>query len=243
MGFIILVCTLNLTWCLRRGLVYELAICSGFCFIVWAVFLNLSGLGCTAFSELVFGRGRFSCCLGGRLPPDIASGFHPVSLINHSRNEAGWKTSAAAAFVEPVFLAVLYAVNWLVVDEIQLWTIRQYLWNWHSLPTDRKPMSPSHGSGPVSGVLRWLCCITCGLLWSWAWIFLFSIYLKFKFHTTVFCCMQRRLSIIWAFRFAGCCWSLENFETVYSQRGCGQFASTVCWSASCCAQLAASFQL
>lgn len=45
-GLLLLVTSLNLTWCLRRTLVYELAITSGICFAVWGVFLML--LSCSA---------------------------------------------------------------------------------------------------------------------------------------------------------------------------------------------------
>ena len=73
MGFIILVCTLNLTWCLRRGLVYELAICSGFCFIVWAVFLT-----CQAWDVRHF-RNWFLA--GGGLAAALAVGCRPTLLL------------------------------------------------------------------------------------------------------------------------------------------------------------------
>ena len=41
MGFLILGTSLNLTWCLRRTLVYELAITSGVCLAVWGIFFML----------------------------------------------------------------------------------------------------------------------------------------------------------------------------------------------------------
>jgi hypothetical protein len=81
---------------------------------------NLSSLGCPAFSELVFGRRRVGCCFGGWLPPDIASGFYPVSLIYHSRDEAGWKTSTRLHLWNLLSFAVPYALNGLLFDEIQL---------------------------------------------------------------------------------------------------------------------------
>ena len=40
-GLLLLVTPLNLTWCLRRTLVYELAITSGICFAVWGIFFIL----------------------------------------------------------------------------------------------------------------------------------------------------------------------------------------------------------
>ncbi len=40
-GALLLMTSLNLTWCLRRTLVYELAITSGICFAVWAVYFML----------------------------------------------------------------------------------------------------------------------------------------------------------------------------------------------------------
>lgn len=40
-GLFLLVTSLNLTWCLRRTLVYELAITSGICFAVWGLFFVL----------------------------------------------------------------------------------------------------------------------------------------------------------------------------------------------------------
>lgn len=41
MGLLLLITPLNLTWCLRRTLVYELAIMSGICFAVWGVYFIL----------------------------------------------------------------------------------------------------------------------------------------------------------------------------------------------------------
>ncbi len=40
-GLLLLLTSLNLTWCLRRTLVYELAIVSGICFAVWGIFFML----------------------------------------------------------------------------------------------------------------------------------------------------------------------------------------------------------
>ena len=40
-GLLLLLTSLNLTWCLRRTLVYELAITSGVCFAVWGIFFIL----------------------------------------------------------------------------------------------------------------------------------------------------------------------------------------------------------
>ena len=40
-GLLLLVTALNLTWCLRRTLVYELAITSGICFAAWGIFFML----------------------------------------------------------------------------------------------------------------------------------------------------------------------------------------------------------
>lgn len=73
MGFIILASVLNLTWCLRRGLVYELAICSGFCFIVWAVFLT--------FQAWNVRRLRNWFLLGGGLAAALAVGCRPTLLL------------------------------------------------------------------------------------------------------------------------------------------------------------------
>lgn len=73
MGFIILACTLNLTWCLRRGLVYELAICSGFCFIIWAVFLTFQAWESQRFRNWLL--------LGGGLAAALAVGCRPTLLL------------------------------------------------------------------------------------------------------------------------------------------------------------------
>ena len=40
-GLLLILTSLNLTWCLRRTLVYELAITSGICFAVWGIFFIL----------------------------------------------------------------------------------------------------------------------------------------------------------------------------------------------------------
>ncbi len=40
-GLLLLVSSMNLTWCLRRTLVYELAITAGICFAVWAIYFLL----------------------------------------------------------------------------------------------------------------------------------------------------------------------------------------------------------
>lgn len=54
MGLLILCTSLNLTWCLRRTLVYELAITSGICFAVWGVFFMLAALDGIRLKPLCF---------------------------------------------------------------------------------------------------------------------------------------------------------------------------------------------
>lgn len=53
-GLLILCTSLNLTWCLRRTLVYELAITSGICFAVWGVFFMLTALNVVRLKPLCF---------------------------------------------------------------------------------------------------------------------------------------------------------------------------------------------
>ena len=72
-GFMLLVCVLNLTWCLRRGLVYELAVCSGFCFIVWAVFLTWRACETGRLSNILL--------FGGGLTAALAVGCRPTLLL------------------------------------------------------------------------------------------------------------------------------------------------------------------
>ena len=54
MGLLIMCTSLNLTWCLRRTLVYELAITSGICFAVWGVFFMLSAPDSVRLKPLCF---------------------------------------------------------------------------------------------------------------------------------------------------------------------------------------------
>ena len=53
-GLLILCTSLNLTWCLRRTLVYELAITSGICFAVWGVFFMLAAIDAVRQKPLCF---------------------------------------------------------------------------------------------------------------------------------------------------------------------------------------------
>ncbi len=54
MGLLVLITSLNLTWCLRRTLVYELAITSGVCFSVWGIFFMLLAGRCIRIMPFCF---------------------------------------------------------------------------------------------------------------------------------------------------------------------------------------------
>lgn len=54
LGFIIIGTSLNLTWVLRRGLVYELAITSGLCFAIWGAALTERAIHSAKFRAFLF---------------------------------------------------------------------------------------------------------------------------------------------------------------------------------------------
>ncbi|MBQ6504847.1 MAG: hypothetical protein IJI57_13140 [Flexilinea sp.] len=53
-GLLILYTSLNLTWCLRRTLIYELAITSGICFAVWGIYFMLAAVDSVKMKPFCF---------------------------------------------------------------------------------------------------------------------------------------------------------------------------------------------
>ncbi len=76
LGFLLLFTLLNLSWCLRRGLVYELAISSGFCFLIWGIFLIWRGCEFRAS-----GRLQTAFLAAGGLCAALAVGCRPTLLL------------------------------------------------------------------------------------------------------------------------------------------------------------------
>ena len=72
-GTVLLITPLNLTWCLRRTLVYETAIVSGICFAVWGVYFML-------LAERS-GKGRLFCFLLSGICSALAVGCRPTMLL------------------------------------------------------------------------------------------------------------------------------------------------------------------
>lgn len=72
-GLAALLTALNVSWCLRRGLIYELAILSGVCFAVWAVYLLFAAFSSRKLGPLwAFGSGL---CAG------LAVGCRPTAVL------------------------------------------------------------------------------------------------------------------------------------------------------------------
>lgn len=79
-GLVLLFTPLNLTWVLRRGLVYELAIVSGLCFAVWGLALAYTAADAGAFRQiLLFGAGCASALAVGCRPTMLLASL--VSII------------------------------------------------------------------------------------------------------------------------------------------------------------------
>ncbi len=72
-GLLLLLTALNLTWCLRRTLVYELAVTSGICFAVWGIF----------FISFASGRGKLKplCFFLSGACSALAVGCRPTMLF------------------------------------------------------------------------------------------------------------------------------------------------------------------
>ena len=73
LGLAALLTTLNVTWCLRRGLVYELAILSGVCFAVWAVYLLFAAFSARKLGPL--------WAAGSGLCAGLAVGCRPTAVL------------------------------------------------------------------------------------------------------------------------------------------------------------------
>lgn len=73
LGLAALLTALNVSWCLRRGLVYELAILSGVCFAVWAVYLLFAAFSSRKLSPL--------WAAGSGLCAGLAVGCRPTAVL------------------------------------------------------------------------------------------------------------------------------------------------------------------
>ncbi len=73
LGLAALLTTLNVTWCLRRGLVYELAVISGVCFAVWAVYLLFAAFSARKLGPL--------WAAGSGLCAGLAVGCRPTAVL------------------------------------------------------------------------------------------------------------------------------------------------------------------
>ena len=73
MGLLLLLTSLNLTWCLRRPLVYEMAITSGICFAVWGIFFMLLAMN--------GGSVQYICILFSGACTGLAVGCRPTMLF------------------------------------------------------------------------------------------------------------------------------------------------------------------
>ena len=117
-GFILLFSLLNLTWCLRRGQVYELAITSGFCFTVWAVFLTLAAFDWKAGSLLLqFGAGTAAgLAVGCRPTLILVSILIFITFFSLARNQGRAKRfiniGRAAAFMIPYVIIGLMLMKY-----------------------------------------------------------------------------------------------------------------------------------
>lgn len=72
-GLFILLTALNLSWCLRRTLVYELAITSGICFAVWGIFFILLSGG--------FNWKAYICCFLSGMCTALSVGCRPTQIF------------------------------------------------------------------------------------------------------------------------------------------------------------------
>ena len=82
-GLLIMCTSLNLTWCLRRTLVYELAITSGICFAVWGVFFMLAALDGIRLKPLCFLLSGACCALAVGCRPTMVFVSIPVFLLGY----------------------------------------------------------------------------------------------------------------------------------------------------------------
>lgn len=80
-GLLIMCTSLNLTWCLRRTLVYELAITSGICFAVWAMFFVLAALDGVRLKPLCFFLSGACSALAVGCRPTMLFVSMPVFLL------------------------------------------------------------------------------------------------------------------------------------------------------------------
>ena len=72
-GFFILLTALNLSWCLRRTLVYELAITSGICFAVWGIYFILLSNGIKWMGYI--------CCFLSGMCTALSVGCRPTQIF------------------------------------------------------------------------------------------------------------------------------------------------------------------
>lgn len=90
LGFMMLICLSGLSWCLRRGLVYELAVTSAFCFAVWAVFLTFAAFDTQRFSGLLlFGAGLAAALAVGCRPTMLVISLVVFSVLFRQMKERG----------------------------------------------------------------------------------------------------------------------------------------------------------
>ncbi len=109
-GFFLIFFSVNLSWCVRRALAYELAITSGFCFAVWAVYLMWKACtGDSMHSLSLFGSGLAAALAVGCRPslilisiPVIAVFF--TALKERYRLLSRESLGKTAAFFIPYFL-------------------------------------------------------------------------------------------------------------------------------------------
>ncbi len=73
LGLAALLTALNVSWCLRRGLFYELAILSGVCFAVWAVYLLFAAFSARKLGPL--------WAAGSGLCAGLAVGCRPTAVL------------------------------------------------------------------------------------------------------------------------------------------------------------------
>lgn len=109
-GLLLLVSSLNLTWCLRRTLVYELAITSGICFAVWAVYFMLLAESSRGRLLFLFLSGTCGALAVGCRPTMVF-----VSIISVTVLLTGYKYKETAVSRRPAVDFCLFLLPYLLV--------------------------------------------------------------------------------------------------------------------------------
>ncbi len=109
-GALLLTASLNLTWCLRRTLVYELAITSGICFAVWAIYFMLLAESSSKRRLFLFLSGSFGALAIGCRPTMVFA-----SLVLCTVMFCGFRYKELNVQRRPLFDICLFLIPYVLV--------------------------------------------------------------------------------------------------------------------------------